>query len=197
MLDEEMRQMTAVSPAKEQPQTPRAALPENEAWMKPGQQLFGSRAHFFAGAAQTLRRMLIERLPRRGRPEPGADLDRVGHNASQTNGAVSEDQPPEANEAIEELEVRDRAEAKIGQACIFAGRENAESVALLGVSELKLRRENHVPLTNQKLITRPDHSIPSPSILSGGNRRKQHGMTQRRDTPDCVSIAKAKRSSSL
>ena len=136
----ELRQMACAKMARERVQTLQATALVHEAWLRLGKQQFENRAHFFGAAAEAMRRILVERARRRGRLKRGGELERTDYSESRIVGPVSDDKVLEVHEALERLEVQDPLRAKIVKLRYFAGLENAEIGALLGVNEKTVRR---------------------------------------------------------
>lgn len=99
----------------------------------PGQSWDG-RWHFFAAAAEAMRRILVESARRRGRLKRGGDRRRV----SLDNIDVSVDEPPEdllaLDEALAALAQRDPQQAKLVELRYFAGLTTEQAAEALGVS---------------------------------------------------------------
>jgi RNA polymerase sigma factor (TIGR02999 family) len=101
-----------------------------------------SRTHFFAVAAKTLRRILIDyararSAGRRGGGEPKVSLDLV-----QDAGAVcSFDDLLIIDEALTRLENADERAARVTELRFFAGLQESEIAQELGVSEITVKRD--------------------------------------------------------
>ena len=99
-----------------------------------------SRAHFFAIAAQSMRRILVDHARRRGARRHGGDvrqllLDDVADIAVyRDEGLVALD------EALTDLAREDESLARIVDLRFFGGLEHDEIAALLGVSNPTIRR---------------------------------------------------------
>ena len=81
LLYEELRELAAAKLAQEKPgQTLQATALVHEAYLRligPGEmQAFNHRAHFFAAAAEAMRRILVDKARRKGRLKHGADFVR-------------------------------------------------------------------------------------------------------------------------
>ncbi len=98
------------------------------------------RAHFFAIAANTMRRVLVDQARSRATSKRGGDvrkivLDDVAEVADSSGaGLVALDG------ALEELAAADAELAKIVELRFFGGLKNAEIGEVLGVSEVTVRR---------------------------------------------------------
>jgi len=139
-LYDELRQLAAAKMAREKPQTLQATALVHEAWLKLGGQRFENRAHFFGAAAEAMRRILVERARRLGRLKRGGELERAEYVESQVISPLKEDKLLLVHEVLDELATQDPFKAEIVKLRYFAGLENAEIGALLGVNEKTVRR---------------------------------------------------------
>src|SRR5262245_29712791 len=75
----ELRQLAAQRLAQEKPgQTLQATALVHEAYLRlVGDQQFANRGHFFAAAAEAMRRILVEQARKRGRLKRGGDRRRL------------------------------------------------------------------------------------------------------------------------
>jgi RNA polymerase sigma factor (TIGR02999 family) len=95
---------------------------------------FADRAHFFAVAAQAMRRILIDHARRKKAGKRGGDWDRVVLDAalaSQEDGGVD---ILELNEALTRLSEIDGRKAKAVELRFFGGMTNEETARALGVA---------------------------------------------------------------
>jgi RNA polymerase sigma factor (TIGR02999 family) len=139
-LYEELRQLAAAKLAREKPQTLQATALVHEAWLKLGGQRFENRAHFFGAAAEAMRRILVERARSRARLKRGGDLERAEFAESEIASPLKDDKLLLVHEVLDALAARDPLKAEIVKLRYFAGLENAEIGALLGVNEKTVRR---------------------------------------------------------
>src|SRR5678809_122534 len=73
LIYQELRKLAAHKMAREQPgHTLQATALVHEAWLRLGDGVFANRAHFFASAAEAMRRILIERARRKHRQKRGS-----------------------------------------------------------------------------------------------------------------------------
>ena len=99
------------------------------------------RTHFFAVAANTLRRILIDharahRAERRGSGQRPVSLQDVD-----VAGTCSYDDLIAVDEALRELEVSDARAARVTELRFFGGLTEAEIAGQLGVSEITVKRD--------------------------------------------------------
>ena len=98
------------------------------------------RGHFFAAAAEAMRRILIERARRKGRQRHGGEFKRV---TMQTNVASLDDDSGELldlDRALSDLERKDARMADVVKLRYFAGLSIEETAAALDVSVRTVNR---------------------------------------------------------
>jgi RNA polymerase sigma factor (TIGR02999 family) len=104
---------------------------------------WNDRGHFFAAAAEAMRRILLEHARRRGRLKRGGKRQRVSLDGFDV-AAAAESAPEDVlavNEALERLEQQDPDLAHLVKLRCFAGLSSGEAAQVLGVSERTLRRD--------------------------------------------------------
>jgi RNA polymerase sigma factor (TIGR02999 family) len=99
------------------------------------------RRHFFAIAATTMRRILVDharalRREKRGGDRPRVSLDAIGELPAADRAA----EVVAIDEALERLATEDRLKASVVELRFFAGLTNDETAAVLGLSEPTVRR---------------------------------------------------------
>ena len=136
----ELRQLAAARLAHEQPgQTLQATALVHEAYLRllgpaGAEQPWNSRRHFFAAAAEAMRRILVESARRKARIRHGGERQRVDLDSA---CAVSE--PPSLDllaldEALSKLAANEPAKAELVKLRFFAGLTMPEAAAALGIS---------------------------------------------------------------
>jgi RNA polymerase sigma-70 factor (ECF subfamily) len=111
--------------------------------------LFGSepvayqdRAHFFAVAAQAMRRILIDYARARVAGKRGGPLERVGLSAVDGwNPATRSEDLLALDEALSKLEQADPRAAQVVQLRFFGGLREEEVAEILGVSIVTVKRD--------------------------------------------------------
>jgi RNA polymerase sigma factor (TIGR02999 family) len=100
-------------------------------------QEWDGRWHFFAAAAEAMRRILVENARRRGCAKHGAGRKRVSLEVSLDENRSSVDDPPAAllalDEALAELARKYPAKAELVKLRYFAGLTIEESARALGI----------------------------------------------------------------
>jgi RNA polymerase sigma factor (TIGR02999 family) len=99
-----------------------------------------SRAHFFAIAAQSMRRILVDHARRRGARRHGGDVRQLLLDDVPDLAVHRDDNLVALDDALTDLAREDEALARIVELRFFGGLEHDEIAALLGVSNPTVRR---------------------------------------------------------
>jgi RNA polymerase sigma factor (TIGR02999 family) len=115
----------------------------HEAWLRlvgAAAPRWDNRGHFFAAAAEAMRRLLIERARSKARARHGGHLERVA--LDQVTVAIQD--PAETvlavHEALDRLAATDPLKAEVVKLRYFVGLNHAEIARALGLSEPTVRR---------------------------------------------------------
>ena len=142
LVYEELRKLAAIRLANEPAgQTLQATALVHEAWLRlAGPQVWNNRYHFFAAAAEAMRRILIDNARRKQRPKHGQGWQRV--DLDQVNVAIQTDDDTLllVNEALTRLEQEDPQKAELVKLRYFAGMTIPEAGQALGLSESTAKR---------------------------------------------------------
>lgn len=146
LVYEELRKLAALRLTREQPgQTLQATALVHEAWMRlvnddgvPSN--WSGRGHFFAAAAEAMRRILIEQARRKKRIKHGGDLERVELVDVPVSAAQTKFDLLELEEALVKLERVEPDKAQLVKLRYFAGLSNEEAAAALGISPATANR---------------------------------------------------------
>jgi RNA polymerase sigma factor (TIGR02999 family) len=139
LVYDELRQLAASKLAKEKPgQTLQATALVHEAYLRlvdvEQAQHFNSRGHFFAAAAEAMRRILIERARSKAREKHGGDWQRVNFEELDVATSVSPAQLVALDEALARLAALDHLAGELVKLRYFAGLALDQAAAALGVS---------------------------------------------------------------
>jgi RNA polymerase sigma factor (TIGR02999 family) len=145
LVYDELRRLAAARMAHAAPgQTLQPTALVHEAWLRlvgqPQQQLWNSRGHFFAAAAEAMRRILVERARRRSAEKHGGGLRRVDLDQVDIAEEANSDLLIALDEALTALAERDPTAAQLIKLRFFAGLPNAQAAELLGVPERTAKR---------------------------------------------------------
>jgi RNA polymerase sigma factor (TIGR02999 family) len=137
LVYDELRRLAAGLLAQERPgQTLQATALVNEAYLRlVGDQPFANRRHFFAAAAQAMRRILVESA-RRKQLVPRVEFEGLEPVAGGVDGRLLE-----LDDALERLAGLEPTAARVAEARLFAGLSVEEAAAALGLSRASAYRE--------------------------------------------------------
>ena len=144
LVYEELRRLAAHKMASEAPgQTLQPTALVHEAWLRltgAENKSWDSRGHFFAAAAEAMRRILIERACAKSRLRRGSRAEHVPLE----HVTIASDDPPETvlaiNEALDRLTARDPFKAEVVKMRYFVGLSQDEIARALAVSVPTIRR---------------------------------------------------------
>jgi len=148
LVYEELRRLAAAKLAREAPgQTLQATALVHEAWLRLGgdqQPQWANRAHFFAAAAEGMRRILIENARRKGAVRHGGEFAKISANSTGFDLASEARDDTELlllNDAIEALAAHDARKAELVKQRYFAGLTLEEAAEVLGISVRTAKRD--------------------------------------------------------
>jgi RNA polymerase sigma factor (TIGR02999 family) len=101
---------------------------------------FETRAHFFAAAAEAMRRILVDSARRNGRLKRGGDQERVELSETRIAAPVEDEKLLQVNEALDVLAREDPLQGEVAKLRYFVGLTHQETAEALGVSEKTVRR---------------------------------------------------------
>jgi len=101
---------------------------------------FANRAHFFAAAAEAMRRILVDSARRHAQLKRGGDQERVEWHETRIAAPVEDDKLLLVNEALDALAREDPLKAEVVKLRYFVGLKHQEIADALGVSEPTIRR---------------------------------------------------------
>lgn len=134
----ELRRLAAVRLAQERPgQTLQATSLVHEAWLRlngDNQVQWQNRAHFFAAAAEAMRRILVENARRKRRLKHGGGLERVDVANIELSTPMPAEELLALDEALEKLVVVNARGAELVKLCFFGGLTQAQAAQDLGIS---------------------------------------------------------------
>lgn len=103
-------------------------------------QSWANRGHFFAAAAEAMRRILIERARRRRSLKHGGDLQRVDIEDVCLAARRQEDELLALNEALGRLALEDEKLAELVKLRYFAGLTHSQIAGIMGVTRRTVDR---------------------------------------------------------
>lgn len=144
LVYEELRRMAASKMAGERAgHTLQPTALVHEAWLKlvdaPAQS-WQNRAHFFAAAAEAMRRILIDRARRKGRQRRGSGAEHVDADGIEIASPLPEDQLLQLNDALDRFAKLEPQQAELVKLRYFVGLKIEEAADVLGISEATAKR---------------------------------------------------------
>jgi RNA polymerase sigma factor (TIGR02999 family) len=138
LVYDQLRRLAAEKMAHEKSgQTLQATALVHEAYLRlvdvDKAQHWNNRGHFFAAAAEAIRRILVERARSKGRVKRGGGAQRLNLDEQLL---VTDDRVDEllaVHEALDELERHDAQAAALVKLRFFAGLEHQDAAAMLGL----------------------------------------------------------------
>ena len=139
LVYDELRRLAAQQLGREKPgQTLTATALVHEAYLRPvgtdGDQRWDGRRHFFAAAAEAMRRILVENARRKQSRKRGGGLVRHDLEEDQLLAPEPREDLLALDEALHKLAAADRVAAEVVQLRYFAGLTQRQAAAVLGIS---------------------------------------------------------------
>jgi RNA polymerase sigma factor (TIGR02999 family) len=140
LVYEELRKLASSRLVHEKPgQTLEATALVHEAYIRlvDGRQAqhWNNRGHFFAAAAEAMRRILIEAARSKGRVKRGGDWRRVDFERLDVAASISPDQLIDLDEALQRLAAIDPLAGELVKLRYFGGLALDEAAAALKISQ--------------------------------------------------------------
>ena len=145
LVYDELRKLAAAKLANEIPgQTLQATALVHEAYLRivgdGATHSWDSRGHFFAAAAISMRRLLVEQARRKQRLKHGGDHQRVPFDNVDWALAVPTKELLDLDDALAKLELEACDKAKVVQLRFFVGMNHEEVGEAMGISAVTARR---------------------------------------------------------
>src|ERR1041384_6302606 len=144
LVYEELRKLAAHKMSNEAPgHTLQPTALVHEVWLRlagESEQFWNSRGHFFAAAAEAMRRILVENARRKGRVKHGGSLQRIDMTTLDVALTSNDEHLLAVNEALDKLAAHDASGAQLIKLRFFAGLSNVEAAKLLGIPERTAKR---------------------------------------------------------
>jgi RNA polymerase sigma factor (TIGR02999 family) len=144
LVYDELRRLAAFKMARETPgQTLQPTALVHEAWLRisndPKAQWDG-RGHFFAAAAEAMRRILIDRARRKHAARHGGGSEHANVDEVDIAAPAEEDELLAVNEALNRFSAVDAKKAELVKLRYFIGLTIEEAATVLGISEPTAKR---------------------------------------------------------
>jgi RNA polymerase sigma factor (TIGR02999 family) len=145
LVYEELRKLAAAKMARESAgQTLQATALVHEAWLRLGadqQPDWQNRAHFFAAAAEAMRRILIDRARSRRALRQGGGLEHVNIDDVELTTPEADDELLAVHAALDRLAGHDARKAELVKLRYFSGLTLEEAAGVLGVAVPTAKRD--------------------------------------------------------
>lgn len=144
LVYEELRKLAASRMARESSgQTLQPTALVHEAWLRlvnSGERNWKNQAFFFAAAAESMRRILIENARRKARIKHGGGQERVDLDGIDLAQATPDEKMLLVNEALKQMEKDNPERAKVVMLKFFSGLTNHDVAQMLDISERSVGR---------------------------------------------------------
>jgi RNA polymerase sigma factor (TIGR02999 family) len=139
----ELRKLAAQKMAREQPgHTLQATALVHEAWLRIDDGVFANRAHFFAAAAEAMRRILIERARRKHREKRGGGAEHLNLDDLQIAAPEgNEEESLAVHESLDRLAVHHARKAEVVKLRYFVGLTFDEIAEIQSISVPTAKRD--------------------------------------------------------
>lgn len=138
----QLRRIAAAKLAGERPgQTLMATDLVHEAWLRLADTGFENRSHFFAAAAEAMRRILVDRARRKRCAKHGSGQDDLNVDGLDIAAPVDGDELLAVHDALDRLALLDARKADLVKLRYFVGLSFEECAALLEVSLPTVKRD--------------------------------------------------------
>ena len=141
LVYEELRKLAATRLVQEKPgQTLQPTALVHEAYLRllgpAGVDMqWNNRGHFFAAAAEAMRRILIDRARRKRAVRHGGGQERVDFEEVDFAIQKDDDQLLAMNDALDKLANKNKVEAELVKLRYFVGMTSAQAAEVLGITE--------------------------------------------------------------
>ena len=140
----ELRKLAAARMARESPtSTLQATALVHEAYLRLGgsdEKVWGNRAHYFAAAAEAMRRILIDRARRKHAQKRNARKEPIDLDQVDVAEEANEDTLLSINDAVEKLAREDKQAAQLVKLRFFVGLDYEKAAQVLEISPRTAKR---------------------------------------------------------
>jgi RNA polymerase sigma factor (TIGR02999 family) len=165
LVYDELRRLAAHKIGQLPPgQTLQATGLVHEAWLrleKSAPQKWNSRGHFFAAAAEAMRRILVEKARWKARQKHGGNHQRIGLGNIDLPAATEDQKTLFVHEALDRLAREDPVRAEVVKLRFFVGLKSEEIAGLLCLSERTVRRHWNLAKVRLMEILRTADNSPA------------------------------------
>lgn len=144
VYDELRRLATSYVAGEAAGQTLQATALVHEAWLRlvhTEDRTWQNRTHFFRAAAQSMRRILVDRARRKLSLRRGGQFEQVPMEDTDIEAAVADDRILLVDQSLERMEREDPESARVIVLKFFGGLTNREVAENLGLTERSVERQ--------------------------------------------------------
>jgi RNA polymerase sigma factor, TIGR02999 family len=145
LVYEKLRTLAEIRMSRESPDhTLQPTALVHEAWVRlvnDGSRSWDNRSHFFAAAAEAMRRILIERARRKARMRHGGGKERLNVDDIDIAQALPDEKILLVDEALQHFSKEHPEAARVVVLKVFGGLTNEEIVEITGTSDRTVRRQ--------------------------------------------------------
>ena len=178
LVYQELRRLASCKLAHERPgQTLQPTALVHEAWLRltdSNRSSWDGRTHFFAAAAEAMRRILVENARRKHRVKHGGGYDRTELDELGLAGPMPDEDLLALDEALRQLEEVDAEAAQLVSLRFFVGLTQAQAAAEMGISRSTADRTwvfaRAWLFDRIRLVPEPDNKNVPPRRFSEANR---------------------------
>jgi RNA polymerase sigma factor (TIGR02999 family) len=138
MVYDDLRRLAAHRLAGEQNEhTLQPTALVHEAWLRisgPNERIWNGRQHYFATAAEAMRRILVDRARQRQAAKRGAGAERISADELNIPAPAPDEQLLAVNEAVAKLEAVDAPKAELVKLRYFVGLSFEETAEILDIA---------------------------------------------------------------
>ncbi len=143
LVYDDLRRLAAQQMASQQPgHTLQPTALVHEAWVRLAAENHGweSRRHFFAAAAEAMRRILVDQARRRKRLKRGGDQEHADLDSIDVAMEATPEDILRVHEALDDLAAEDPVKADLVKLRFFVGLRIPEAAEILGISPATAKR---------------------------------------------------------
>ena len=145
LVYDELRKLAAARLIQEKPgQTLQATALVHDAYLRlvdvERAQRWASRGHFFAAAAEAMRRILVENARRKQRIKHGGEMQQVDLELSSLTASLPDEELIALDEGLKKLRLEQPEAARLIELRFFAGLSNEQAAEHLGIGEATAKR---------------------------------------------------------
>jgi RNA polymerase sigma factor (TIGR02999 family) len=166
LVYDELRKLAAQKLAQEKPgQTLQATALVHEAYLRlvdtEKAQPWNSRGHFFAAAAEAMRRILVEQARRKARQKHGGRRQQIPLDANLVADQSDAEELLAINDALDQLATQDQQAAHLVKLRYFSGLSVEEAAEIMGIPRSSAYVQWSFARATLRVLLETDRASPS------------------------------------